>query len=384
MVRRLLLILLAVIVPFACSTIRIDRPLATGTRGWTAASGGSERTNRASGTIVPPLRERWNAGLPAGVGPGGAAAAESLAVVGDLHGELHLFELSGGREIGSKSFGAAIVSRPVLDRDTVYLALTRSDPNLLAYALSSGRMIWKRAFPDVETDLLRLGDRLIAAAYAGVVLCVEKATGRTLWSFDVPAGSRTRVVRSSPASDGATVVFGCDDGSLYALDAARGTMLWKAQARESIIAPPSIDSGRVFAGSLDSSVYAFDLRTGAELWRRPLGASLLHGQAVGRDCVVVTTAAAEVFALRPSDGALLWRRRLESMAGAGPLLTDSLLVVPCIDRNVVYLGAMDGRERWRQRLDGRVRSIPLFHGGALLLMTDDRMLHSFRSNGGAP
>jgi len=54
--------------------------------------------------------------------------------------------------------------------------------------------------------------------------CLEVASGRQVWSF-VAGGP----IRLTPTVSRGAVLFGCDDGALYALDAATGELRWKAR-----------------------------------------------------------------------------------------------------------------------------------------------------------
>ena len=74
------------------------------------------------------------------------------------------------------------------------------------------------------------------------------------------------MIYSSPSMspDGTRVFVGSDDGFMYALDSATGTLAWKVDAGypnvgiDSSLAV-SADSSRLFFGSYDKHVYALDL-----------------------------------------------------------------------------------------------------------------------------
>ena len=77
-------------------------------------------------------------------------------------------------------------------------------------------------------------------------------------------------VRSRPAlaPDGLTLYFGSEDSSLYALDAADGTMKWNYTTRGYIYSSPVVSGGgaTVFVGSQDGSLHAVDTTTGSKRW----------------------------------------------------------------------------------------------------------------------
>jgi outer membrane protein assembly factor BamB len=70
-----------------------------------------------------------------------------------------------------------------------------------------------------------------------------------------------------PVTSGNTVVVGCQDGAIEALDLRSGQRLWRARTGGRIQSSLTIWKDRVFAGSADGCVYAFALDGGQELWR---------------------------------------------------------------------------------------------------------------------
>ncbi len=123
------------------------------------------------------------------------------------------------------------------------------------------------------------------------------------------------------------VVFGDTAGNVYALDAERGTLLWKvalgARSNAAVSGAPAVFNGRVYVpltafGTGRGAVASLDLATGALLWR----AQLPHSAAVATDGLgvsgtptidarrqllyVADRAADSVVALNLADGRALW------------------------------------------------------------------------------
>src|SRR5438094_6472753 len=107
--------------------------------------------------------------------------------------------------------------------------------------------------------------------------------------FTVTNGMDKRI-RSGAALDpnnplGPTVYFHCNNGYLYALNAATGAQRWRAHTGNEggppvvtyflpnpVSSSPVVDSsGVVYVGSADGSVYSFNPSTGAQNWSVSLG-----------------------------------------------------------------------------------------------------------------
>jgi polyvinyl alcohol dehydrogenase (cytochrome) len=151
--------------------------------------------------------------------------------------------------------------------------------------------------------------RLFVTSSAGRVYSLDAKTGCTYWTFDAPAGSRTAVsigelgqskrvaipkklkrtlahldVIKAPSA----AFFGDDTGAVYALDAQKGTLLWKTQvdthATARIVASPAVYNERLYVvvGSNEEknsanpnyscctfrgSIVALDTASGRVLWK---------------------------------------------------------------------------------------------------------------------
>jgi len=82
-----------------------------------------------------------------------------------------------------------------------------------------------------------------------------------LWSFK--AGDE---IKASPVVCGNTVVVGCMDGFVYALD-LKGKLLWKVNTGNGIEAPALILDNTVYVGNLTGVLYALNLADGKEIWK---------------------------------------------------------------------------------------------------------------------
>lgn len=66
----------------------------------------------------------------------------------------------------------------------------------------------------------------------------------------------TQPIKSSPALANNVVYVGCDDSTMYALDAATGSTIWTYKTGKAIYSSPWVENGFVYFGSDDGKVYA--------------------------------------------------------------------------------------------------------------------------------
>ena len=151
--------------------------------------------------------------------------------------------------------------------------------------------------------------RLFVTSSAGRIYALDAKSGCTYWTYDAPAGSRTaisigelgqskraaiprRLKRTLAHLDvikaPSAAFFGDDTGAVYALDAQKGTLLWKTQVdthpTARIVGAPTLDNDRLYVAvgsnedsnaanpnysccTFRGSVAALDIASGRVLWK---------------------------------------------------------------------------------------------------------------------
>ena len=185
------------------------------------------------------------------------------------------------------------------------------------------------------------------------------------WVF--PTGAR---VVSSAVWHAGLVVFGSDDGNVYAVDAATGRQRWMARTDGPVASTPAIAGDRVFALSYDGRLYALDVRTGEVLWKfatageRRFEARGLHGMlphtqtfadmydvylsspVVAEGKVFFGSGDGNVYAVDAATGKLAWKVRTGDVVHASPAYADGRVVVGSWDGRLYSLDAATGAQRW--------------------------------------
>ena len=108
-----------------------------------------------------------------------------------------------------------------------------------------------RNFPFYSSAALT-GDRVILGGRDKIVHCLDRSTGKAVWTFT----TRARV-ESSPLVAGNRVFVGSSDGILYELDLATGKKIWEFTAGAPLSASPAAAQGALVIGSQDGVLYCF-------------------------------------------------------------------------------------------------------------------------------
>jgi polyvinyl alcohol dehydrogenase (cytochrome) len=132
-----------------------------------------------------------------------------------------------------------------------------------------------------------VGGRVFFSADTGLVYSLDAATGCVYWTFQAEAGVRA-AVSIKPAKPSAIAYFGDLKANVYAVDALKGTLLWKVSVDQHptarITGAPQVFEDRVYVPvasseegassdaqypccSFRGSVVALDAATGRQVWK---------------------------------------------------------------------------------------------------------------------
>jgi len=164
--------------------------------------------------------------------------------------------------------------------------------------------------------------RANSAGTATVPAAVPKNV-RQLWRQRLPGGGLT-----APVCAQRRVFVGGIDGTVSALDAASGKILWQASSLAAIVHPPAYWNGRIVFGSCDGFLYCLDASDGRMLGRMQLApetrlVNIWTGWcrrglwAAGLSCATTGSPTRRPEALpRTAPSPLRWTSPLEGFAGA--------------------------------------------------------------------
>lgn len=175
--------------------------------------------------------------------------------------------LADGAEQVRISLGATPSRATVALAGNVAYVSTRG-PRLLASGLD-GQPRWHFAAPSgwLDQTPVIVGERLFAVVRpAGLVVALERATGRLIWQADL--GSQVGKRLSPPAADAERLYVGAGDG-IYAFDLADGRQAWHFATKRRIDAAPVLSEGLVYAAGYDRTLYALDAASGELDWSAP-------------------------------------------------------------------------------------------------------------------
>lgn len=151
---------------------------------------------------------------------------------------------------------------PAIADGVVYVGA--NDGKLRAFNAKNGKRRWSAdTGAEILAEPLVHAGKVYTANGLGIVSAYTTA-GKKLWSFFA-----SDAVYSSPVIAEGKVIFGCNDGELYALDAATGKLVWvNKDATYSIESKPFVANGKVYYGAWDQYIRCVSVGDGKLIWQR--------------------------------------------------------------------------------------------------------------------
>jgi len=292
-----------------------------------------------------------------------ATVAGGTVYVGSNGGKLYAIRASDGSAIWTFSSKGAIRSSPAVANGAVFFSSL--DGNVYAVDAVTGRERWH-----FTTEGER---RFTAPGIHGIQPQTEEMPD----PFDV--------YLSSPAVADGVVYVGSGDHNVYAIDASRGTLLWKFATGNVVHASPAVANGTIYIGSWDRYFYALDAKAGTLKWKYATGddrkiynqVGIAGSAAVGNGKVYFGCRDSHLYALDARTGALAWSHDEHgSWVIASPAVSgNSVYYTTSDERTFFALDAVTGAQRFSVRYGAYAFSSPAIAGSVAYFGTFDGRLY---------
>jgi outer membrane protein assembly factor BamB len=260
---------------------------------------------------VANLTVKWRTSIGGGCFASASVVDGKLytADTGSANGKLHALDAASGQELWTFPSDAlsgdhAWTSPPVAN-GVVYFGVNRPIPVVYAVNATTGQEIWHHTGPEVNivSSPAFESDRIYVAFTDGTIRALDATNGQVIWSVLRQAGAF-----SSPAVADGRLYIAIHNSGLLALDTNTGSELWLAPMPGPQWSSPAVENGRVFVGSRDDhKVYAFDAVTGATLWTSTTNDWVQTSPAVANGLIYIGNNAGNVYALNAETGGLVWQ-----------------------------------------------------------------------------
>ena len=262
-----------------------------------------------------------------------------------------------------------IFSTPVIDEhETIYIG--SSDHIFRAYNPLSKTVDWEFQTKEVidSAGALHPNGTIIIPSGDGNIYCVDR-NGTQLWAFDVTSNrtpdqftfATSYWWEGNIAIDAEGFIYaGNDDFFLYCLH-PNGTLKWKFRTGLFIWASVVFDeSNMVYASSFDGTIYAIYRDTGTLAWKTDIHNPLIASPAIYNDMLLQCTLGGMLVALDTKTGEKLWNKKIPHHVYASPLITPDGNVITASSSGEVIAFSIETHEQvWVWKEFSVIRSSPV-------------------------
>ncbi len=324
---------------------------------WPTFGYDEERLRSASGIrLRPPFRRLWTFRAQSLVEFPPAVAYGRLYFA-DNEGDVYGVSARTGKRAWRYRSGRCVAASPAVSRHLVYQTFLNRPPcnasrsgldgEVVAFYAGSGKVRWRRKIGPSESSPLVARGRVYVGSWDGSVYALSANTGRVVWRF----ASKDKI-KGALALSGQRLFVGSYDHHVYALDARTGKEIWRASAQERLgsrgtfYSTPAVAYGRVYVGSTDGKVYSFGATTGKLRWAHGTGGYVYGSPAIWRQLVLVGSYSGEFYAFDAATGDARWRFRANGPISGSATVLDGVVYFATLKRRTYALDAATGRQLW--------------------------------------
>ncbi len=216
------------------------------------------------------------------------------------------------------------------------------------------------------------GGNVYFAGYNGSVYAVAAADGKLLWEFKTGGP-----IIGGLALAGGSLFVASDDGKVYGLDPANGSLkLGPLTVGDSVWTAPLVAGSTLYVAANNGKLLALDTSTLRPVWDVPFEADaglITDPVLAGQDTILVGGIDQRLYAVDAKTGEMRWSFKADNWFWGRPLVDKNTVYVSNLDHNVYALDLATGKPAWPQPFAtaATVRSSPLLAGDVLIVVDHD-------------
>ncbi len=290
---------------------------------------------------------------------------DGVVYVGGIDSYVYAFNAAYGAVLWTFEAGTTgIESDAVIFGNTVYVG--SNDDYLYAIDAPTGALKWKfltgsnvSSSPTVYNNLVCFGSS------DGKIYALDTATGNPAWNFQTGA----MINQSGASIVKGSLYVGSRDQHLYNIDAATGTLNWAYKSNVSLEqASPTVVDGVVYMGgwydlsnfNIKGSLFALDAVTGTLIWEVLKNTGFSSSPYVANGILYIGADDLQFYAINAATGAALWQKQILTNSASASVSDGVVYIGGGGTRHFYAFDAVTGTEKWRFPIpNGLMTSSPL-------------------------
>jgi outer membrane protein assembly factor BamB len=230
-------------------------------------------------------------------------------------------------------------------------------------------------------------ERVYVPLAGGTIVALKAKDGQLLWRSEMggelsasPVADDTAIYVASETIGPAGDKVPRPGGALRAVGREGGVTLWMTPLVKPLRGALTVNGVKLFAGGSDGRAYAFDKRTGGVFWSIPFPSPFSGQPVIKEGRVYFGSEDGTLLALEETTGRVLWKYKSPGAIRGPVAVTDERVFFGSADGYVYALSTDKGRIVWRKRTGAGVEAVRLV-GDALLAASLDNFVYLLNLNG---
>ena len=245
--------------------------------------------------------------------------------------------------------------------------------HIYAFQIATGKVRWKypitKGAPNsigVPSDILRISNNIVGVAFGDELISLKAQTGQVNWTFTSgPSESKFRQWPQSPAVGVDRVFFGGINGTVYALAAQSGEVIWKRDLGSRVSTNLTVEGNAIYAGTANGNIFRLNTKTGEVTSQMKLETTPVGWPTLAGDSLLVylnpnggAGGAEALLSLDPALTHIRWQQQASSnWSLTRPFVWHSSVLAGSEKGEVKAFRLSDGAEQWAVTLKGTIRSV---------------------------
>jgi outer membrane protein assembly factor BamB len=285
---------------------------------------------------------------------------------------------------------SGLETSPIASQGILYISAANAKGTFYAINTANGKLRWSTNFggpiyatPAIFNNVIYIGVHPTKDTF-GSLFALDATTGAILWK----TASSGSIDYSSPVVVDGVAYVSFDDGNLYAINANNGRILWTSPT-QSAYSTAAVLNGKVYVGAVDGTLYALNAQTGKTLWSVPG----IPGSTSNNSAVVLNNVAYislfdlftfngyfEAFSIKTHK--LLWSVTLTSRATNAIAVAGNTVYAGLEDGTLYTMSATTGHKLWSYQTGASIQSAPAIANGVVYIGSTDHNLYAFNATTG--
>ncbi|HTZ20826.1 MAG TPA: PQQ-binding-like beta-propeller repeat protein [Opitutaceae bacterium] len=289
----------------------------------------------------------------------------------------------------SRALSAPVWGSPVARNGFVYLGDVAGNFHAIRAIDGAEEWTWRGRVP-LWGEALATDDAVYFLDEQCALVCLGRTDGHLKWRMALseqapaPANPTFNHRTAVPVIEAGTLYVGSVDGTIFAIEAATGKVLWRRAAGAPIYSAVAIDGEELVAGCYDGTVLRVNRRTHQETARTRLGGAIASAPVVAGGTIVVGCRDYLLYGLQRANLAVSWRDSFWfSWVESTPNLVDGAIYIGGSDyRRVSKIDPASGVADWTTDVGGLTWGTPVVTAGTIFAGTSAQSPAAIKHTGG--